>query len=224
MKNVVTWVNGICKTWTMDCSDTCGGEWKRAVPILRRSRRHFQYCQFSAATVARYVLQKNGLFCERTLLDLLSNNWLGIPKTLPFLFLRNANSNPDFQSAWHLVMFPIHDHVSWLEQCTDDIRQFLRCVSWSIYDHDHTIFLVITEYLCCTCTDVYCTLWWNIYIYIYIYIYITGLRLEVLKEIVQDRKKWRKLVEEKTRNRGPKNAKWTQEKAMANHSWTANIV
>jgi hypothetical protein len=29
----------------------------------------------------------------------------------------------------------------------------------------------------------------------------TGLRLEVLKEIVQDRRKWRMLVEEKTRNR-----------------------
>jgi hypothetical protein len=29
----------------------------------------------------------------------------------------------------------------------------------------------------------------------------TGLRLEVLKETVQDRKKWRMLVEEKTRNR-----------------------
>jgi len=29
----------------------------------------------------------------------------------------------------------------------------------------------------------------------------TGLRLEVLKETVQDRKKWRILVEEKTRNR-----------------------
>jgi hypothetical protein len=29
----------------------------------------------------------------------------------------------------------------------------------------------------------------------------TGLRLEALKETVQDRKKWRMLVEEKTRNR-----------------------
>jgi len=29
----------------------------------------------------------------------------------------------------------------------------------------------------------------------------TGLRLEDLKEAVQDRKKWRTLVEEKTRNR-----------------------
>jgi hypothetical protein len=29
----------------------------------------------------------------------------------------------------------------------------------------------------------------------------TGLRLEVLKEEVQDRKKWRMVVEEKTRNR-----------------------
>ena len=29
----------------------------------------------------------------------------------------------------------------------------------------------------------------------------TGLRLNVLKEAVQDRKKWRMLVEEKTRNR-----------------------
>jgi hypothetical protein len=45
----------------------------------------------------------------------------------------------------------------------------------------------------------------------------TGLRLEVLKEIVQDRKKWRVLVEEKTRNRERRNMKGTQEKAMANH-------
>jgi len=45
----------------------------------------------------------------------------------------------------------------------------------------------------------------------------TGLRLEVLKETVQDRKKWRMLVEEKTRNRERTNMKGTQEKAMANH-------
>jgi hypothetical protein len=35
----------------------------------------------------------------------------------------------------------------------------------------------------------------------------TGLRLEVLKERVQDRKKWRMLVEEKTRNRERTNVK-----------------
>jgi hypothetical protein len=35
----------------------------------------------------------------------------------------------------------------------------------------------------------------------------TGLRLEVLKETVQDRKKWRMLLEEKTRNRERKNVK-----------------
>jgi hypothetical protein len=35
----------------------------------------------------------------------------------------------------------------------------------------------------------------------------TGLRLEVLKETVQDRKKWRMLVEEKTRNRECTNVK-----------------
>jgi hypothetical protein len=46
----------------------------------------------------------------------------------------------------------------------------------------------------------------------------TGLRLEVLKETVQDRKKWRKLVEDKTRNRERTNVKCTQKKAMANHS------
>jgi hypothetical protein len=45
----------------------------------------------------------------------------------------------------------------------------------------------------------------------------TGLRLEVLKEIVQDLKKWRMLVEEMTRNRERTNIKGTQEKAMANH-------
>jgi hypothetical protein len=35
----------------------------------------------------------------------------------------------------------------------------------------------------------------------------TGLRLEVLKEIVQDRKKWRTLVEEETRDRKCTNVK-----------------
>jgi hypothetical protein len=46
----------------------------------------------------------------------------------------------------------------------------------------------------------------------------TGLSLEGLKESVKDRKKWHRMVEEKTRNRERKNAKITQEKAMANHS------
>jgi hypothetical protein len=46
----------------------------------------------------------------------------------------------------------------------------------------------------------------------------TGLRLETLKETVKDRKKWRMLVEEKTRNRERTNVKQPQEKAMANHS------
>jgi hypothetical protein len=35
----------------------------------------------------------------------------------------------------------------------------------------------------------------------------TGLRLDVLKEALQDRKKWRILVEEKTRNRECTNVK-----------------
>jgi hypothetical protein len=35
----------------------------------------------------------------------------------------------------------------------------------------------------------------------------TGLLLEVLKETVQDRKKWRMLVEERTRNRERTNVK-----------------
>ena len=35
----------------------------------------------------------------------------------------------------------------------------------------------------------------------------TGLRLETLKETMQDRKKWRMLVEEKTRNRERTNMK-----------------
>jgi len=37
----------------------------------------------------------------------------------------------------------------------------------------------------------------------------TGLRLDALKEAVQDRKKWRMLVEEKTRNRERTNVKLT---------------
>jgi len=52
----------------------------------------------------------------------------------------------------------------------------------------------------------------------------TGLRLEDLREAVQDRKKWRTLVEEKTRNRERTNVKWIQEKAMANHSCTSKLV
>ena len=51
-----------------------------------------------------------------------------------------------------------------------------------------------------------------------------GLGLEDLREAVQDRKKWRTLVEEKTRNRGRTNVKWIQEKAMANHSCTAKLA
>ena len=42
------------------------------------------------------------------------------------------------------------------------------------------------------------------------------MKLEVLKETVQDRKKWRMLVEEKTRNRECTNVNGTQ-KATANH-------
>ena len=46
----------------------------------------------------------------------------------------------------------------------------------------------------------------------------TGIQLEVLKETVRDRKKWRMLVEDKTQNRERTNMKLSQEKAMANHS------
>jgi hypothetical protein len=49
----------------------------------------------------------------------------------------------------------------------------------------------------------------------------TGLRLETLKETVKKKKKWRMLVEEKTRNRERTNIKQPQEKAMANHSCTS---
>jgi hypothetical protein len=52
----------------------------------------------------------------------------------------------------------------------------------------------------------------------------TGLRLEDLREAVQDRKKWSMLVEEKTRDRVRTNVKWIQETAMAHHSCTANLV
>jgi hypothetical protein len=52
----------------------------------------------------------------------------------------------------------------------------------------------------------------------------TGLRQEDLREAVQDRKKWRALVEEKTRNRERTNVKLIQEKAMANHSCTAKLA
>jgi hypothetical protein len=45
-----------------------------------------------------------------------------------------------------------------------------------------------------------------------------GLRLDALKEAVQNRKKWRMMVEGKTRNKERTNVKLTQEKAMANHS------
>jgi len=48
----------------------------------------------------------------------------------------------------------------------------------------------------------------------------TGFGLEKLKEIVKDRNKWRRLVEEKTRNRERINIKRLKGKAMANHPWT----
>jgi hypothetical protein len=53
-----------------------------------------------------------------------------------------------------------------------------------------------------------------------------GLGLEILKEIVKDRNKWRRLVEEKTTNREQKNINIKSEKgkAMANHPWTHKIV
>ena len=51
-----------------------------------------------------------------------------------------------------------------------------------------------------------------------------GLRLDALKKAVQDRKKWRIFVEEKTRNRERTNVKLTQEKAMANHSQTVTLA
>jgi hypothetical protein len=41
---------------------------------------------------------------------------------------------------------------------------------------------------------------------------------EALKETVQNKKQWLMLVKEKTRNRERTNVKWTQDKAMANHS------
>jgi hypothetical protein len=50
------------------------------------------------------------------------------------------------KSAWHLVKFPIHDNVSWMEQRTNDICCFLQCESQFIYDHDHAILLVITDF------------------------------------------------------------------------------
>jgi hypothetical protein len=40
--------------------------------------------------------------------------------------------------------------------------------------------------------------------------------LGTLKEMAKGRKKWRMLVEEKTRSREWTNVKWTQAKAMAN--------
>jgi hypothetical protein len=46
----------------------------------------------------------------------------------------------------------------------------------------------------------------------------TGLRIEVLKEVAQDRKKWREMVEEKTKNRERTNVYRTEEEPMATHS------
>jgi hypothetical protein len=51
----------------------------------------------------------------------------------------------------------------------------------------------------------------------------TGFGPEKLKEIVKDRNKWRRLVEEKTRNRERTNIKRWKGKAMANHPWTPNL-
>jgi hypothetical protein len=46
----------------------------------------------------------------------------------------------------------------------------------------------------------------------------TGIRIEVLKEVAQDRKKCREMVEEKTENMERTNVHRTQEEAMANRS------
>jgi len=46
MKNMETWVNGTCKTWSMGRSDTRVGEWKLSVLILRRSPRIFLFVCF----------------------------------------------------------------------------------------------------------------------------------------------------------------------------------
>ena len=51
----------------------------------------------------------------------------------------------------------------------------------------------------------------------------TGLGLEKLKEMVKDRNKWRRLVEEKTRNRERTNIKRKKRKAMANNPWTPKL-
>ena len=37
------------------------------------------------------------------------------------------------------------------------------------YDHDDTVHFVITEFLCWTCIDVSCTIWWNIHFILYIW-------------------------------------------------------
>jgi hypothetical protein len=50
-----------------------------------------------------------------------------------------------------------------------------------------------------------------------------GFGMEKLREIIKDRNKWRRLVEEKTRNRERTNIKRLKGKAMANHPWTPNL-
>jgi hypothetical protein len=52
----------------------------------------------------------------------------------------------------------------------------------------------------------------------------TALLLEDLREAVQNRKKWRTLVEENTRNIVRTNVKRIQKKAMANYSCTAKLA
>jgi hypothetical protein len=51
----------------------------------------------------------------------------------------------------------------------------------------------------------------------------TGFGLEKLKEIVKDRNKRCRLVEEKTRNREQTNITREKGKARANHPWTLNL-
>ena len=87
---------------------------------------------------------------------------------------------PISKSAWHLYWFPIHEHVSWKKQRTDDICQFSQCESQSIHDNDHAILLVLTEFLCYTCTDVSCTIWWNIYCIYYTF------HIMYFKQLVQN--------------------------------------
>jgi hypothetical protein len=59
---------------------------------------------------------------------------------LPFLFLPNANLNPDFQTCIAFGEVSKPPHVSSYDQRKDDVRQFLQCDYTTLCLNPHIIY------------------------------------------------------------------------------------